>query len=668
MRKSAPVLAVLAILMACGEASRNQVHLQLGNRPDEMRLWWMTPKRAESVVQFKMGSADWEEAKNWTAPQGEQYSHYTPQRGSYTSDTGPRADPLLLQSPAARRQRQADVVDTFSFQMGSNSHDGTVKFAAIAEQGTPNSPGEGESVQVRNLLMALVNSYDLLVHAGNMASAKGDHATWDRYGEWMQPILASHPVLPAVGSGEAGVERNSEDKSEFVAWENRFNGGSATRLWSSFNYGPVHFVALSSEHDSEEMYTWLKNDLEEADKVTNRLLRPWVIVVLSRPIYNAPDGDPMRPNIVRQVEPLFRNHRVQIVLTGHCQSYERTYPIFRKQVTDWSNGRADQPYITNSFAESQGSNNHGPIYLTVGIGGKNQSTCTGRGWTVGTPWKFHGVALFTATRTRLSFNVLDIEGKSQDNFHMCSIRGCGSAPPLPEGVSIGGSIGPAAAEAVLQRSVGVGLPAVPSKSVTKPTWPGTNDAAGEKRDMPALGLPDASAVPSAALLREPEPLQNTFPGEAAAPVNGTSSGEEALTEVAMADTATADPAKTDEDSSYTTIMDAVSGEWWILLLVLLAIFGCLSLFICACFAIVTARWENQWQARFKRSSAFIVESTPGIKLARRTATQRAASRPRWTSDELDEVQVEMMAAGCNIMNRPPTEPGTPGSYQSGQRQ
>ena len=36
-----------------------------------------------------------------------------------------------------------------------------------------------------------------------------------------------------------------------------------------------------------------------------------------------------RPSIASRVEPLLRDYRVQIVLTGHCQNYERTYPMFR---------------------------------------------------------------------------------------------------------------------------------------------------------------------------------------------------------------------------------------------------------------------------------------------------------------------------------------------------
>ena len=42
--------------------------------------------------------------------------------------------------------------------------------------------------------------------------------------------------------------------------------------------------------------------------------------------------------------------------------------LARTQVTDYNSGSIVEPYITNAFFESQGENNHGPIYLTVGIG------------------------------------------------------------------------------------------------------------------------------------------------------------------------------------------------------------------------------------------------------------------------------------------------------------
>ena len=60
----------------------------------------------------------------------------------------------------------------------------------------------------------------------------------------------------------------------------------------------MHVVMISSEHHSESdpwrcrdcterQARFLERDLREADRPENRRLRPWIIVVQHRPMYNA---------------------------------------------------------------------------------------------------------------------------------------------------------------------------------------------------------------------------------------------------------------------------------------------------------------------------------------------------------------------------------------------
>lgn len=54
---------------------------------------------------------------------------------------------------------------------------------------------------------------------------------------------------------------------------------SSNRFWYSFDYGPVHFVAISTEWDfslGSEQNEWIKKDLEAANN--NRKNVPWIIV------------------------------------------------------------------------------------------------------------------------------------------------------------------------------------------------------------------------------------------------------------------------------------------------------------------------------------------------------------------------------------------------------
>ena len=54
----------------------------------------------------------------------------------------------------------------------------------------------------------------------------------------------------------------------------------------SYDYGSVHFIMMSSEHDFREgsrQYKWLENDLKNVD----RKKTPWVVLGGHRPMYTS---------------------------------------------------------------------------------------------------------------------------------------------------------------------------------------------------------------------------------------------------------------------------------------------------------------------------------------------------------------------------------------------
>lgn len=54
-------------------------------------------------------------------------------------------------------------------------------------------------------------------------------------------------------------------------------------LFYSFDYGGVHFIAYSSEHDLNLQTAFIEADLAQA--AARRSLVPWVVVFAHRPIY-----------------------------------------------------------------------------------------------------------------------------------------------------------------------------------------------------------------------------------------------------------------------------------------------------------------------------------------------------------------------------------------------
>ena len=54
----------------------------------------------------------------------------------------------------------------------------------------------------------------------------------------------------------------------------------------SYDYGLVHFIMMSTEHDmgnKSKQYKWLENDL----KKVNRTKTPWTILAGHRPMYTS---------------------------------------------------------------------------------------------------------------------------------------------------------------------------------------------------------------------------------------------------------------------------------------------------------------------------------------------------------------------------------------------
>ena len=54
----------------------------------------------------------------------------------------------------------------------------------------------------------------------------------------------------------------------------------------SFDYGSVHFIMMSTEHNFTQgspQYEWMENDL----KNVNRSLTPWIVIAGHRPMYTS---------------------------------------------------------------------------------------------------------------------------------------------------------------------------------------------------------------------------------------------------------------------------------------------------------------------------------------------------------------------------------------------
>ncbi|MDQ4052083.1 MAG: metallophosphoesterase family protein [Actinomycetota bacterium] len=139
----------------------------------------------------------------------------------------------------------------------------------------------------------------------------------------VQPIASGAPMMPVYGNHEARLSETVED------WAPRFptpSGWNGRRAYS-FNVGDVHFVALFAVSDTGAMdsseYDWLAADLAVAAAGGARWIVPYFHVAPFADGFSHPSNEALRG----QVGPLFEQYGIDVVLTSHDQSYERTYPL-----------------------------------------------------------------------------------------------------------------------------------------------------------------------------------------------------------------------------------------------------------------------------------------------------------------------------------------------------
>ncbi|PRP87670.1 putative purple acid phosphatase 20-like [Planoprotostelium fungivorum] len=269
------------------------------------------------------------------------------------------------------------------------------RFAVIGDMGV-----DPEAEPTINSLTGIVNSssIDVLIHNGDISYADGFQHRWDAYFRRMQTVLGNIPYMVCPGNHEI----NFVNMIGLFGYRYRFSmpgveSGSNSNNYYSWNYGPVHFIALNSESTEDlpavgnDQIKWLRADL----KSVNRQERPWVVVYLHRPLYCSNDDIACKGQAQQlrdALEDVFYNGTVDLVIQAHKHAYERTAPVYKNQMKKGA-----------------------PVYIVNGVGGNREGTI---GFPPVTPdWSLRrvvdwGYALLDASSSKLSIRFLT----SSDNL------------------------------------------------------------------------------------------------------------------------------------------------------------------------------------------------------------------------------------------------------------
>lgn len=223
---------------------------------------------------------------------------------------------------------------------------------------------------------------------------------------------------------------------------------SGTEAWYSFDVGNVHFVCLES-HETDRsgsgtMLTWLAADLAATT-------RDWIVAFWHHPPYTKGSHDSdveaqlieMRQNAL----PILEAAGVDLVLTGHSHSYERSWlidghlgssgtfnPATHRKDPGGGAEDVDGPYRKATIGQIPHA---GAVFAVAGSSGKIS------GGPLNHPAMFVslnvlGSMALDVDGNRLDAFFVDDTGAVRDRFTM--LKGAGRAPrPVPDGATVAGT-------------------------------------------------------------------------------------------------------------------------------------------------------------------------------------------------------------------------------------
>ena len=209
---------------------------------------------------------------------------------------------------------------------------------------------------------------------GDGSDDEYQNAVFDIYPE----LLSTTALWPAFGNHDA---HSSTANDESGPYYDMFNlptqaeaGGIASgrEAYYSYDYGNIHFVNLNSAPNGntylQEMIDWLEQDLTHNTQT-------WTIAYMHHPPYSkgSHDSDTANTliNLREQVVPVLEAHGVDMLLTGHSHSYERSFLINGHYglSSTFDNSMLMSGHQNEYQKSAENTANSGTIYAVAGASG-----------------------------------------------------------------------------------------------------------------------------------------------------------------------------------------------------------------------------------------------------------------------------------------------------------
>lgn len=219
----------------------------------------------------------------------------------------------------------------------------------------------------------------------------GPQAGADAWFRRFNPVISKSPVILQFGNHEVELGERWLDYEEMAPGPGeRPLGGRC----GSFRVGSAHFSGLfgPTDHLDIDALLWLDQDLREARGAGAK----WLVVWQHQPPFAHGSSHPAQPAVRRALAPILERHAVDLHLSAHDQSYERTFPLRNAE---------GSPRIMSTHP-TQYEAGMGVVYAKISPGGKrsNRGGAFSRLPTVLPP------IVAAADDTAHHFAIVDVEG------------------------------------------------------------------------------------------------------------------------------------------------------------------------------------------------------------------------------------------------------------------
>ncbi len=222
-----------------------------------------------------------------------------------------------------------------SYQFTTHPTVGTVRpcqFWVLGDGGTGREPQYAVHEAMLDTTRKEGHPIDFWLHAGDMAYGTGRDVEFQtRFFETYDRTLRHKICWPTMGNHEGHTSKGTTGVGPYydayiVPTRGEVGGvASGTEAYYSFDYSNIHFICLDS-HDLDRkptsgMAKWLKADLDKAQA-------DWLIAFWHHPPYTKGSHDSDKEKDLtemrRYIMPVIEAGGVDLVLTGHSHTYERS--------------------------------------------------------------------------------------------------------------------------------------------------------------------------------------------------------------------------------------------------------------------------------------------------------------------------------------------------------